>query len=287
MVVVLDSKDLALLDKEIAAESQVWDILTQGAQAITAEDFVGAKEVRVNTMKGFTASDYKRNEDNGRAKLSIEKETVKLTQERWMAYDLDALDQMESQALTIANATTEHARLIATPDKDKYAMSQVVKNAGKLVKETITSANALEAYDNAEQYMTDIECMSPMVMFASSDYYKALKNADGVSKTFTVNETSMNGINRKVAQLDGGTPILNTSKGRIQVDPTKKINFVLLPLEAVAAIEKYNSVDLIPAAQDRDGYRDTVKNLDYYDAIILENAKKVIYVSYEDVEVEG
>lgn len=279
MVVVLDSKDLASIDEELSAESQVWEVLRGGGQELTEADFVGAKEVRINKMTGFTASDYKRNEDNSRAKLSIEKETVKLTQERWMAYDLDALDQKESAALTIENATKQHARLISTPDKDKYAMGQIIKKAGKVVEETITSANALSAYDDAEQYMTDIECTMPLVMFATSDYYKALKNADGVSKTFTTNEMSVNGINRKVAQIDGGIPILKVAKGRIQVDPETKVNFVLLPLEAVSAIEKYNTVDLVPASQDRDGYRDTVKGLNYYDAIVLENAEKVIYLS--------
>lgn len=35
-------------------------------------------------------------------------------------------------------------------------------------------------------------------------------------------------------------------------------------------VEKYNSIDLIPASQDRDGYRDTIKGLNYYDAIVTE-----------------
>ena len=73
MPVILDSKDLAKIDEEVAAESQVWEVLTQGAKDITEEDFVGTHEVRVNEMQGFTAADYKRNIDNERNNISVEK----------------------------------------------------------------------------------------------------------------------------------------------------------------------------------------------------------------------
>jgi hypothetical protein len=123
-------------------------------------------------------------------------------------------------------------------------------------------------------------------MFASSAYYKALKNNEKVSKTFTTNEVNISGINRKVAQLDNDIPILKVAKSRLQVDPTKHINFILVPLRIAAPIEKYNDVTLIPASQDRDGNRDTIKGTNYYDLIVLEKARPAIYVSYAD-PVEG
>jgi hypothetical protein len=297
MPVILNSKDLEQVDKEFAAESQVWEVLKGGASDVTDSDFTGAKEVRINKMKGFTASDYKRNANNDRAKIDVSKETVKLEKERWMAYDLDVLDQSENGSYNVAAVIEEHSRLIATPEKDKTAVERLLQAAfkeaeeddtegkyvGKTVIETITIANSLAVFDNAEEYMTDAEVVGPFVMFASSAYYKALKNNDKVSKTFTTNEVNISGINRKVAMLDNDIPIIKVAKDRLQVDATKKINFILVPLKVAAPIEKYNDVTLIPASQDRDGNRDTIKGTDYYDLIVLQKARPAIYVSYEKV----
>ncbi|EUJ64735.1 hypothetical protein [Listeria fleischmannii] len=285
MPVILDNKDLAKLDQEFAADSQVWEVLKQGGQDIDESDFVGAKEVRVNKMTGFTVSDYKRNAVNARNKINMEKETRKLEKERWMGYDLDALDQSENGSYDVTNVLEQHVRLIAIPEKDQTAVSRLLENAGKNVVETVTTANSLAVYDAAEQYMTDQEIVGPFVMFVSSDFYLALKNNEKVSKTFTTNEVKMNGINRKVAQLDNEIPIIKVAKKRLQVDESKKINFIFVPLRIAAPIEKYNDVTLIPSKDDRDGYRDTIKGLNYYDLIVFDNAKKAIYVSYEEVEV--
>ena len=286
MSVILDKADLAIVDKEFRAESVVWDVLGLGAKAISASDFVGKNEVRINRISGFQEANYIRNANNARNRVTVDKETLKLEHEIWMAYDLDALDQSENAVYDVSLVVEEHIRKLAIPRKDCTGIMRLVQRSTKHVQEVITVDNSLTVFDDAETYMTDAEIAGNLVMFASTEYYRKLKQNKEVKKTFATNTVSINGIDRRVGMLDNEVPIIKVPKDRLQLFGAegKKINYILVPLEVAAPIEKFGDISLIGSGQDRDGYRDTIKGLNYYDLIVFENARKAIYVSYEATE---
>ncbi len=188
-MIALDQQDLQRIDEEFWADSQIWQPLAGGAKSITAADFSGVKTVRVNKMSGFVdAEQYKRNGDNAHHNINVEKESFELTHEDWIGYDLEQLDMSENGAYQVANAIRLHNQRITVPHRDKFAaqtLYDTAKNGGKLVTDTIDKKNALDAYDDLEEYMTDNEIPGGYVIFASAGYYRALKNADGVNKSFS------------------------------------------------------------------------------------------------------
>lgn len=272
MAIDLATQFLPYVDEQFKAESK--------RQVITNNDFefTGAHSVKVYKVTTSAMNDYDREGKGSNYSrygqiqgLDATTEEFPLKRDRSFTFAIDKLDVDETKAsLEAAAALARQLREVVIPEVDTYVYDKVVAGAGTTETGALTDKNVYDAILKATEVLDAAEVPETnRVLLVTPDTYTIMKkNASIVMATDVGQDMRKLGI---IGMLDGAA-IIKVPKNRLPED----VNFVLVHPSATVAPVKLSDYKI---HQDPPGISgDLVEGRIAYDAFVLENKTKGIYV---------
>lgn len=264
-------------DELFAAESKI-SLLTN-----TDYDWTGAHTVKVWKISTSEMNDYSRNRAKGQSEvasvsrygelidLNAQTEEMTLKKDRSFIFNIDKIDMDETaQQLAAETALARQLREVVIPEVDKYTYGVMAAGAGRtVVGDTTTPANIYSLVLAGSEFLDDNEVPeTERALVVVPSIYTMLKQSDIFDKTDVGAEMRARGV---VATLDGMNVIKIPSK-RMPAN----FGFMIAHPSATTApvkLEDYGMHENTPLSSGT-----IVTGRICYDAFVLDNKKKGIYV---------
>lgn len=264
-------------DELFAAESKI-SLLTN-----TDYDWTGAHTVKVWKISTSEMNDYSRNRAKGQSEvasvsrygelidLNAQTEEMTLKKDRSFIFNIDKIDMDETaQQLAAETALARQLREVVIPEVDKYTYGVMAAGAGNtVVGDTTTPANIYSLVLAGSEFLDDNEVPeTERALVVVPSIYTMLKQSDIFDKTDVGAEMRARGV---VATLDGMNVIKIPSK-RMPAN----FGFMIAHPSATTApvkLEDYGMYEDTPLSSGT-----IVTGRICYDAFVLDNKKKGIYV---------
>ena len=264
-------------DELFAAESKI-SLLTN-----TDYDWTGAHTVKVWKISTSEMNDYSRNRVKGQSEvasvsrygelidLNAQTEEMTLKKDRSFIFNIDKIDMDETaQQLAAETALARQLREVVIPEVDKYNYGVMAAGAGRtVVGDTTTPANIYSLVLAGSEFLDDNEVPeTERALVVVPSIYTMLKQSDIFDKTDVGAEMRARGV---VATLDGMNVIKIPSK-RMPAN----FGFMIAHPSATTApvkLEDYGMHENTPLSSGT-----IVTGRICYDAFVLDNKKKGIYV---------
>lgn len=264
-------------DELFAAESKI-SLLTN-----TDYDWTGAHTVKVWKISTSEMNDYNRNRAKGQSEvasvsrygelidLNAQTEEMTLKKDRSFIFNIDKLDMDETaQQLAAETALARQLREVVIPEVDKYTYGVMAAGAGKtVVGDTTTPANIYNLVLAGSEFLDDNEVPeTERALVVVPSVYTMLKQSDIFDKTDVGAEMRARGV---VATLDGMN-VIKIPSNRMPAN----FGFMIAHPSATTApvkLEDYGMHEDTPLSSGT-----IVTGRICYDAFVLDNKKKGIYV---------
>lgn len=269
------------------------------ARELTSNSLFGSnpnvKFMNAQTIKlpKITVSGYK---DHNRSALGFNGGTVtnewepkKLEHDRDIELFIDPLDVDETNlVLEMANLTNTFENEQVIPETDSYVYSKLYaeadryKTVGAKVDTTVlTKANILDWFDDRMGEMDDLGVPEEgRELRLTSDMYKLLKQADGISRMLDVSKG--NNIDRRVHSIEDVKIIkvpsarfktaYNFTNGCVVDDTAKQINMMLCHPSCQVSRQRYSYIKVFtPGHDSRTADKYLYQNRKFWDSFMIEN----------------
>lgn len=264
----------------------------------------GGKTVKVPKISMDGLGDYDRNAGYDRGAVTLEYETLTMTQDRGKQFLLDSQDVDESNFVASAgNVMGEFQRVMVVPEIDAYRLSAIATKAISLGTNvaygyTPDESTILKTLKTAISAAKDAGFVNvPMVIHANSATVLAFELA--MASKISVVDFAKGGVVTKVPSLDG-IPIVETPAermytaitlrttaaggGYIKGSTAKNINFMVMPASAPIGVNKQDNMKIFDpnVVQDADAWKLDYRR--YHDLWIMDNKAKGIVVNIKDAQ---
>lgn len=239
-------------------------------------DFTGVDTVKVYSVPTTGMNDYQlsgQNRYGAAEELGNTVQTMVLKRDRSFTFTIDKRSQQDTNGVMEAGkALARQLSEVVIPEIDTYRFATVVAGAAPehIKTEAITKENAYEAILDGQVALTDaLVPVAGRVLHVSPTFYKLIK----LDPTFVKNSDLGQDItiNGQVGMIDG-LPVVLTPSSRLP----KGVEFLIAHPAATTSpvkLEDYKVHDNPPGINGQ-----LVEGRIRYDAFVLDNKKKAIYV---------
>nr|DAM68989.1 MAG TPA: Major capsid protein [Caudoviricetes sp.] len=274
MAVELATEFLPYVDEQYATESK--------SSLVTNQDFnwTGAHSVKVykvttgkmndsdRTAEGYGVNGSRYGKVQG---LQATTEEMTLTKDRSFTFAIDTLDSDETkQSLASASALARQMREVIIPEVDTHVFAKIVAGAGTTNTLTLTDKNIYDAILTATEALDKAEVPEAgrVLLVTPATYTLMKKNTSIVMETNLGQDARNKGV---LGILDGAT-VIKVPASRLP----EKAGFIMAHPSATVAplkLESYKTHNNPPGING-----DLVEGRVCYDAFVLENKAKAIYL---------
>lgn len=267
---------------------------------LTNQDFTwtGAHTIKVHKINSVPMTDYDRDGSNvgqvpeegepviwsrfgalSTVENSIEEFT--LTKDRSFTFVIDKLDNDETGGvLAGASALARQQREVIIPEVDTYTYGKMVAGAGTTVTadSPISAENIYDAIIEGNSVLDDaLVPETGRVLVVTPDTYRIMKKSSDITLNTDIGENMrLNGV---IANLDG-LSVIKVPKSRLPED------FIFMIAHPVACVSPAKLAEYRVHSDPPGISGELVEGRICYDAFVLDNKKKAIYVLKSSPDTE-
>lgn len=237
-------------------------------------DFIGVKTVNVYSIPTATMNDYTRTGSNRYGTPEELQNTVQemtLSKDRSFTFTIDRGNYDDTMMANSAGlALQRQIDEVIIPEIDIYRIKAMADNAGKSAEAEVTAANAYEAFLDAQVTLTNEKVPTEgRVAFVGAEYYKLIKLDDNFVKKGDMSQNiALKGV---IGEIDG-VPLILVPDSYLP----ENVKFVVTHNSATVAPVKLSEYKTHENPPGINGW--LVEGRVYYDAFVLNNKKKAVYV---------